>query len=204
MPRRMSPTDPMFCAKRAWDQRAESGYMRQIEDEFQVVADEIIAGRRSLDPARQVAVSYFFSLWYQRALHRANPVADQPLRGITPVQVTEDQRECLEKKGYIVNDPAGFLPGRMLAGVVIQRDIDRMATRLEEHSWGVLVAQAGEFIVPDFFGDAPIVPVTSTICLLAGSGDTTLLIDGVRELNQLAIKYAQEYLVARDFSRCPT
>ena len=28
------PNDGIFCAMRAWDQRAERGYMKRIEDEF--------------------------------------------------------------------------------------------------------------------------------------------------------------------------
>jgi hypothetical protein len=29
------PDNPIFCARRAWDERAETGYMKRIEDEFQ-------------------------------------------------------------------------------------------------------------------------------------------------------------------------
>jgi hypothetical protein len=36
---RASPDNPLFCARRTWDQRAESGYMKAIEDEFQILAD---------------------------------------------------------------------------------------------------------------------------------------------------------------------
>jgi hypothetical protein len=32
---RARPGNPVFLAFRAWDQRAESGYMKRIEDEFQ-------------------------------------------------------------------------------------------------------------------------------------------------------------------------
>jgi hypothetical protein len=32
------PNDPLFCARRVWDQRAETGYMKRIEDAFQAVA----------------------------------------------------------------------------------------------------------------------------------------------------------------------
>ena len=29
---RLKPDDKLFCAKRVWDQRAESGFMKEIED----------------------------------------------------------------------------------------------------------------------------------------------------------------------------
>ncbi len=39
-----APGDVIFCAKRIWDQRAEYGYMREIEDKFQALAESIICG----------------------------------------------------------------------------------------------------------------------------------------------------------------
>ena len=38
----VKPVDKLFCASRVWDQRAESGYMKSIEDEFQKLANRII------------------------------------------------------------------------------------------------------------------------------------------------------------------
>jgi hypothetical protein len=37
------PDDAIFCARRAWDQRAER-YMKKIEDEFQILAAKVIEG----------------------------------------------------------------------------------------------------------------------------------------------------------------
>lgn len=38
------PNDNIFCAMRAWDQQAERGYMKRIEDEFQHLASKVIEG----------------------------------------------------------------------------------------------------------------------------------------------------------------
>ena len=54
------PTKAIFCAKRAWDQRAEVGYMKSIEDLFQNLADKIVVARRSPEPAEHDIVSQFF------------------------------------------------------------------------------------------------------------------------------------------------
>jgi len=45
---RLRPTDGMFCAKRAWDERSEKHLMKQIEGRFQQIADSVLSGRRSL------------------------------------------------------------------------------------------------------------------------------------------------------------
>jgi hypothetical protein len=42
--RKATPDDDIFCAKRAWDARAEFGFMKQIEDEFQLLASKVING----------------------------------------------------------------------------------------------------------------------------------------------------------------
>jgi hypothetical protein len=199
----LKPSDAIFCAKRAWDQRAERGYMKSIEDRFQGIAEEIVAGRRSLEPSQQEVASNFYALWRLRAHHREDSVPDHPMRGVTPDQLTLDQRENLEMHGYIVGDSKGALPGRMVAGIVIQRDIDRVTDQLKNENWGVIETREGELIVPDEFGTTSVVPVTPTLCLIAGCEDGVLVRPRIFELNRAAIAASRKYLVARDFSRCP-
>lgn len=51
---KLHPTNPMFCAQRAWDERTERGLMKDIEYRFQTLADEIINERQTLGPAAVV------------------------------------------------------------------------------------------------------------------------------------------------------
>lgn len=37
--RTAKPSDKFFCARRKWDERAEKGYGKDVEDEFQQVVD---------------------------------------------------------------------------------------------------------------------------------------------------------------------
>ena len=65
------PDNPLFCARRAWDQRTESGYMKRIEDEFQSIVAPIINGTVSEVTAEQkAAVDRMYALWYRRARSR--------------------------------------------------------------------------------------------------------------------------------------
>jgi hypothetical protein len=76
------PTDDMFVARRAWDQKAESGYMKNIEDAFQPLADRIIKGRvTSIRGADAVTVSNFYALWYVRARRRSPESEENPTGG---------------------------------------------------------------------------------------------------------------------------
>jgi len=52
-----TPSNPTFCAMGAWDNRAEAGYMREIEDEFQGLASRIIQAEVSkIDDANKQKV----------------------------------------------------------------------------------------------------------------------------------------------------
>jgi hypothetical protein len=197
----LRPDHQIFCAKRVWDQRAEAGYMKQIEDSFQAVADRIVDGSSCLDVSAFRIITDFFALWFLRYRSSREPDADQVLNGVVG-EVSKDQQEVLEKQGLISIRPDNKLPGRMISGMKIQRGIDELAARLEKR-WGVVRSRGGEFIVPDAFGQEPIVPVAPTICLVSGCADLLLPEGQVARINQAARRSAQRYLFARDLEQCP-
>lgn len=61
----------------------------------------------------------------------------------------------------------------------------------------------GEFLVPDNFSNARIVPISPTICLFSQSENAVISEKEVAELNRLAIESSNEYFFARDLSKCP-
>lgn len=207
-PRKLSLRDPIFCAQRGWDQRSESGYPLQIERRFQALADRIEAGYCSLNETECNTVTEFYALWRHRAFEREFRQPDVTPRVPFPGDsLTQDQREKIEKNGCIVFDARGVLPGRMAAGIRIQLGIRGVALQLQGARWGVAESVTEEFIVPNCFGSALIVPVSPNIFLLAGMGDHTALPDSVRVINRVAVKMAfstsNGYVAARDFSKCP-
>lgn len=202
-PKRLPPHASMFCAKRAWDQRAEHGYMKDIEDRYQPLADEIVSGRSSLGPAEHTLMSEFYALWRLRAEHRENPQPDQQMRGVTPTNFTDEQREHFEKHGVLFHDENGALPGRMFGGMVIQMGIDRMTDALKGKEWGIVVALAGEFIVPDYIGTLAVIPLCPKQYLIAGAGNLSLSIEEVAQLNGIVTTWSRRYVVARSFAKSP-
>lgn len=59
------PTDnQIFSVDRLWDQRAEAGYMKAIEDDFQALVDALEARRFGLlSPVEHRVITRFWSLW---------------------------------------------------------------------------------------------------------------------------------------------
>ncbi|WP_313618646.1 hypothetical protein [Agrobacterium sp.] len=138
--RKAKPSDPIFCARRAWDQRSESGYMREIEDEFQELTDRTIS---NLEGVTRVSdkrvVGRFFALWYMRS--RYNQLKDQEyiLDGIEGDQLTLEQEEKLERDHYLYVRSGGRIPCRQLNGVLIQQKIDKFSEDLESIAgWGLI------------------------------------------------------------------
>ena len=115
----------MFCAMRAWDQRARNAVTRSAW------RTHTKKWRAKLLPADA----------------RCMLMSKKRSRGSTLYR-------------EFVHNIVGMFPGRMLAGIYIQRSIDFYQYQLSAETWGVARALHGEFILPDEFGTTPIVPVT--------------------------------------------
>jgi hypothetical protein len=200
---RASPDNPLFCARRNWDQRAESGYMKAIEDEFQILADRIANGGATLTAEESLAASKFFILWQLRAQQKHNPVGDAPVTGVAPDPLTKDQREQLEKLGLTFMNPDQTLSGRSVSGFHILREIDRRLTQLANARWGVVTAHEGEFLLPESFGYCCQIPIAPSRCLVYGHADTIIPECEVAKANRVAVALDTDYLVARNLAKCP-
>ena len=99
---RPKPDNVIFGASRAWDQRAESGYMKQIEDGFQQVADAIIAGKITTIPDKErPAIDWMYALWYWRARFRELESQETQLNGVMGPDLSLEHEENLESNGYM-------------------------------------------------------------------------------------------------------
>jgi len=201
---KLKPQDQAFCAKRIWNQRAESGYMKSIEDKFQSLAEAILDGRQKcITPIEDHLVTEMFALWNLRAHRKENPIEDQKVNAIdVAVKFTKDQQEIMEKNHITTIRPDLTIAGRDLAGISLQMDIDRICEQMHDTEWGVLTAAEGEFIVPDNFSNARILPLSPTKCLFSQSKNDTIGRGEVAKLNRLALATSYDHWFARDISKC--
>ncbi len=205
---RLKPNDKLFCARRVWDQRAESGYMKKIEDSFQALASKIVANQiKNLGESENRTVSDFFALWELRFYRNLNPINDSRLKGILPGKpLTKDEEELLEKKNVVfARDKASIptIPSRFMNGLNIQMSIDKRRTQMGNLKWGIVNSFEGEFIVPENFSNTAILPVSPKIILLGNSKNLIIPRSEVIKVNQLSISSSNTYYFAKDLSSCP-
>ena len=100
---KLAPEDPMFCARRLWDQSAESGFGKAIEDKFQVVAQRLAESKApTVEPGMHDALTRMYLLWRQRAILVRSPPQAARLRGSKMErQLSIDEQERLERNGLI-------------------------------------------------------------------------------------------------------
>ena len=200
------PDDVMFCTMRAWDLRAERGFMKQIEDEFQDLAARVIAGAVTTIGAEDKGkVDRFFGLWKWRARFRNADMEAIQFNSVTGGRWTRDQEERFEKAGVLFVREGGKAPAHRLHGMRIQFAIDYESSALSTMRWGIIQAIGGQFLVPDY-PTVTYVPLHPTLCLcggeqewIAGAGITK---GNVIDINYHLLNGCRTYYFANDLRQC--
>lgn len=202
--KKLGPKAKLFVVRRGWDQRTESKTMNNIERQFGIVTKDVLCGAISqLHNDAHTVVSEMYSLWRIRC-HRANNPLPNLRIGLKPERtVSHEAMDQGEHYGIITMAPGGLVPGRMVAGPLMQLALDRQAIAMAGKRWGVVRAKEGEFVLPDTFGDYMVLPLSPTCYLIADENDGTVGMQGVSHLNAVAKANATIYLAARDLTACP-
>ena len=200
------PNNPLFCARRSWDQRAESGFMKKIEDVYQELADRIVDGTvLKLSKADQAKIADMYALWNIRWIWSRQPVEDQRIEGAIGVkhELSLDDQELLEKEGISVIRPDLTISGRHFTGIHIQKNLFKVRKQMQNAHWGILKSTKGEFVVPDNSPISHMLPIAPQICLFSVSEDDEINEAEVAQINTQSIHGSTEYYFARDLSKCP-
>lgn len=202
---RPRPDNVIFGANRAWDQRAESGYMKRIEDRFQQVADGIIAGKTTtVWAAERPAIDWMYALWYWRARFRELESQETQLNGVEGPDLSLEQEENLESNGYMFVRKYGAMPTRQLNGAVVEMRtgfyVDELAKSVAR--WGIIRAQSGEFIVPDVPWHG-VIPLTPQLALAWNAPDGIITEQNLAQVNAAMRSVSEIYYFARDVACCP-
>lgn len=201
----LKATDPVFCARRIWSQSVEH-QMTYIERQFQEVASAVETGKlTSLSGFDSDAASLFYALWITRFRWKnrriEDPVMPDTLGASLPLASSVAVNEILEANGYSYARPDGSVPARFITGMVLSLEMGRAYRALQGRHWGILRASGGHFIVPDNFGDASVIPISSSIILAMGEDDRSLTRSETKYFNWLALSSYDEFLFAKDFGK---
>jgi hypothetical protein len=73
---------------------------------------------------------------------------------------------------------------------------------MSDVQWGVLKAREGQFVVPDNWSNARILPLTPTLCFFSQSLDDEIDKNEVMKINKLAIRNSRAFYFAKDLKEC--
>ena len=197
---KVSVDNQLFCVERLWDQRAEAGYMKRIEDKFQALVDELETGRsEGLSTVEHRCVTRFWGLWHWRNRFIDSPLEDMQLNGIAGQSLTLDKREILESNGYAFAIGEGKLPARMMTGLQIQIAINRYEMAHGGKRWGVLRSPAFPLVIGDRPGDLMSLPASPRLLLAANHPDGNLTQSEAFRANQAALAFSRNFAVIGRF-----
>jgi hypothetical protein len=198
----------VFCASHLWDQRSENGYMKKIEDDFQLLAHDIISKKISaISPLEKTIVNDFYSLWnirthIKKTLGRKG-LPDQQFDFQVSVNLTKKNQDSVEENHITPIRPDSNVSGRHFAAVLIREDLYRDRERLANEEWGIIEAEIGEFLVPDNSYHETFIPLSPTLCLLSKRQNAIISQEEVAQVNRFVFDTSIDYFFARDFSKCP-
>ena len=198
----LRPDDPIFCARRTWDERAESGFMKEIEDTYQDFADRVAAGKvvRRLSDIERKIVTDMFALWNIRCLWKNKPLDDTKIVGAlgTRHNLSLDDQELLEKNHITAIRPDASMDGRHFTGIQIQRNIFHVREVMNDAHWGILKSRCGEFVVPDSCDNRVLLPLTPNLCFANIIGYRIVDSADLAKMNAQSMLTSKEYYFARN------
>lgn len=203
--RRARPEDVAFCADRTWNHGAETGWMKDIEDAFQPIAEMVVKNPEvRLGTEEATAVSAFYALWRSRSERRHLPKQTLRPNGVlaSRVDYTADELELLERNGVIAASGDGSFAMRDIMTPVISLAMGRYRAELAGREWNVVSASNGEFCVPDVPAQG-IVPITPTLALHVNHTAGSLSSHELLIINGLSVLTASEYIFGRSLDACP-
>jgi hypothetical protein len=204
--RSAKPSDRIFCTERSWNEQAENGYGKYIEDEFQKVVERLLLDNSPVRSSDNIAITKFYSLWNVRHHWAKIHINEEPLEGLTlPWSPTVNEQERLEKAhiSYMSNGPTGpIFSARQTCGMLIQANLSSWLKALANVQWGLLSSLEGEFIVPDNFSKSLIVPVTPNAVLVGNCQSMQISALDTHRINMDAMDNAESYCFARNLEKC--
>ena len=189
----------MLYTEKNWNERAEKGYMYQIESDFH----QQIANIKSHELRDHEAISRYLALWRLRHQFHLERLSDAPLHGIKGESYTKEEQVLMEYMGLGYVNKKAEIPARQLTGGQIQLGIDQLMQTLQSIKWGVLKSNNAHFLCADCYHKLGFIPVSPTIALAANMPDQTLSNDEVAIINRQSVESASKFYFGRNLGKCP-
>lgn len=189
----------IFCTKRNWDERAERGYMVDIEHAFHEQIDNL---GTSSDRDHQT-ISKYFVLWRLRHQVHLNRLSNTKLNGISGSDLTKEQQEILEIKHADFVNSEGEIPARQLTGLQIQLGIDQQMANFKGTKWGLLQANKGHFLCADSYHELCLMPISPKFAFAANIPDSVLNYSEVAAVNKKSVESSKQFYFAKQLKKCP-
>ena len=203
VPRMRAPSEKIFCAQRAWDHSAETYRTIGYEEPYRKLADAIVSGKvERLSAEQDDIATLFIALWNARHHARHSPTGDIAMNGVTPMMLTKEQEENLEKKGVMFARGTS-MPSRFMTGMRMVRSIDFEYDQYRGKHWGIIRSTKAQFLVPDNVTGFRWIPVAPHIGLSPDSDDVTISDEQVAEVNRISLKCVKEYYFGLNLANCP-
>ena len=195
-----NPRNKMFCVHRLWDQRAEQGYGKNIEDNYQSLVERVLSsGCRILSNKDCEIISEFYALWcFRSSIENYDESMSGNLIGVTGDILTDEQKLNLELKHVIYVEEGGVVPMRFKRGITMQMAIDSFILRNSNLKWYIAESKSLEFIVSDNPEGEFIIPFTPMLCFICSFHVPVLSLEQVRGINMSAIMRSKSYYFARE------
>ncbi|MEZ8742041.1 hypothetical protein AB6E21_18535 [Photobacterium swingsii] len=191
-----TPSNPVFYANRLWNEHAESGLMKSIEDEFQLVVSKLLA-EQALSEQEHLAITKMYALWKFRS-EIPERVTEPLVLDSSMVYSVDDQDEAERlEKGRIYFFQNGQLSRQMCVGIALPYAIEKVSIQVgKATTWGIVRAIEGQFIIPDTCPDLVVIPVSPSVMLTAKMPSADVGLNVVDEFNHHFIKLCKKYYFA--------
>lgn len=197
------PDNSIFYVERVWSQHAEVLLGTELEGKFQDFANRLLASG-SDEVLEQNVVDEFYALIRARHWAISFPARDEVVNGVAGEDLSEEQRYALEANAVMYIRADGTISGRDLTGARMQLVLEDIVSNVQalSHPWRVVRAAAGEFVVPDTYGQHAVVPLAPTAILARLPPRGPMFQHELTIFNLLAVRRASAYYFAHNLGNC--
>ncbi|MGO9613047.1 MAG: hypothetical protein ACLPX5_08430 [Dissulfurispiraceae bacterium] len=189
-----APKNQVFCVKRVWDQKAEAGWMKNIEDCFQKAVSDYLKSGKTIPNG---IATDFFLLWHIKSRLARNPPKSPILAGLFPENLSKEQEEILEAKGYIYVNKEPRLKSRFVASIEGLRAMDSLRQEHAKTVWSVVISHERPFLVPKHCPQDGYLPLDPNTALFRNSHSREYTSEYTLQINKSIFEHEDEIVFSK-------